>query len=94
MTVEFDTTATTVDAVQRAAYRLSDRMSVDVRLRGDMVVCVVYPLPVESVELVIADFRNGVLDETLRARIRAETEDVRNAILSLAFSRTGLIPES
>jgi hypothetical protein len=31
-----------------------------------------------------------VLDQDLRASIARETEPVRNAVLALAFSRTGL----
>jgi His-Xaa-Ser system protein HxsD len=38
----------------------------------------------------VADFRNEVLDQVLRERIRAETSDIRNLVLALAFSRTGL----
>ena len=47
----------------------------------------------DEADRVVADFRNEVLDQVLRARIRTETEEVRNLILSLAFSRTGLTGE-
>ena len=36
------------------------------------------------------ELRAEVLDQDLRASIARETEPVRNAILALAFSRTGL----
>ena len=39
---------------------------------------------------VVAEFRSEVLDQVLRERIRAETADVRNLVLALAFSKTGL----
>ena len=38
----------------------------------------------------MSEFRNEVLDETLRERIRDDTKEVRNVILALAFSNTGL----
>ena len=44
----------------------------------------------DSAEETLKDFRNEVLDQSLRERIRNETAEVRNLILSLAFSNTGL----
>jgi len=41
-------------------------------------------------DAVLADFRNEVLDQVLRERIRAETVEVRNLVLAAAFSKTGL----
>jgi His-Xaa-Ser system protein HxsD len=38
----------------------------------------------------VSELRCEVLDQVLRERIRAETADVRNLVLALAFSRTGL----
>ena len=39
----------------------------------------------------MAEFQNEVLDQVLRERIRNETKEVRNLILALAFSNTGLV---
>jgi His-Xaa-Ser system protein HxsD len=39
----------------------------------------------------IESFRVEVLDQTLRERIRAETEPIRTMILAQAFSRTGVV---
>ena len=36
------------------------------------------------------DFRTEVLDQDLRAQIAKETEPLRNLVLSLAFTKTGL----
>jgi His-Xaa-Ser system protein HxsD len=41
-------------------------------------------------DVLLADFRNEVLDQVLRERIRDETQDTRNLILAAAFSSTGL----
>ena len=38
-----------------------------------------------------AAFRNEVLDQVLRERIREETAAARNLILALAFSQTGTV---
>ena len=91
--VTFDAACYSVDAVERALYRLSDRLSADVALDGESIHCTLY-FSSEEPEVraaAICDLRNGVLDETLRARIRDETKDVRNLILALAFSNTGLV---
>lgn len=80
------------DAVQRAAYRLSDRMSCELQSEPDAYVCIVHPGPGEDeLDRLIADFRNEVLDYTLRERIREETRDVRTVILALAFTDTQLV---
>jgi His-Xaa-Ser system protein HxsD len=55
-------------------------------------VCIVHPGPGEDeLDRLIADFRNEVLDYTLRERIREETRDVRTVILALAFTDTQLV---
>lgn len=45
----------------------------------------------ENLEELAGNFCNEVLEHTLRARLRAETEPVRRLILAQAFSRTNLI---
>lgn len=93
--IQFDTSANSVDAVQRAAYKLSDRLSSDVALDGTVVRCVLHfsDDAAADVDGLVAEFRNEVLDQTLRERIRHETQDVRNLILAVAFSNTGLVEE-
>ena len=44
----------------------------------------------DECERIINDFKIEVLDQGLRARIAKETSASRNAILALAFSKTGL----
>jgi His-Xaa-Ser system protein HxsD len=79
------------DAIQRAAYALSDRLSCDLAVERDRFRCTLH-LPADAdVDATVADFRNEVLDQTLRERIRDETHDVRNLVLALAFSNTGLV---
>jgi His-Xaa-Ser system protein HxsD len=89
----FDATAYSVDAIQRAMYRLSDRLSGDVRGSNGINICVLQLEATDKseAELLVAEFRKEVLDQTLRERIRNETQEVRNLILALAFSNTGLV---
>jgi His-Xaa-Ser system protein HxsD len=93
--VTFEQEAHSVDAIQRAAYRLSDRLSIDLQSTGNLFTCTTH---IDSddpdvASTILSDFRKEVLDQTLRERIRSETEGVRNLILALAFSNTGLASE-
>lgn len=92
----FEASAHSVDAIQRAAYKLSDRLSCDVATDGTLFRCTLHLTTdaEDEVEATLADFRNEVLDETLRERIRGETREARNLILALAFSKTGLVDQS
>jgi len=80
-----------IDAIKRAAYRFMDSFAVDIDPRADIVVCTLLPCsPKSNVEAIETDFRNEVLDQDLRLQIAKETEPLRNLVLSLAFSKTGL----
>jgi His-Xaa-Ser system protein HxsD len=88
----FDLSSYSLDAVQRAAYRLSDRASCEILVEEGAVEVVLTPLEdADDVAGMVAELRNEALDQVLRERIREETRDVRNLVLALAFSRTGLI---
>lgn len=89
--VEFDAATVTIDALQRATYRMSDRISVDIR-SGDTIECTIHLGTGMDIDAVLSDFRNEVLDQVLRERIRNEAAAARNLILALAFSNTGAIP--
>jgi His-Xaa-Ser system protein HxsD len=91
--LSFETSAHSLDAIQRAVYRLSDRLSCDVETVGAAFRCMLHFSSEDEseVEQALADFRNEVLDQVLRERIRAETTEARNLILALAFSQTGLV---
>ncbi len=91
--VAFEASIYSPDAIQRVVYKLSDRLSCDIIADGPIIRCTVHLASQgeEEAEVTVADFRNEVLDETLRERIRDETREVRNVILALAFSNTGLV---
>jgi His-Xaa-Ser system protein HxsD len=87
----FDLSSYSLDAIQRAAYRMSDRTSCEILVEEGAVEVVLTPLGNADAAGMVAELRNEVLDQVLRERIREETRDVRNLVLALAFSRTGLI---
>src|SRR4051812_37800196 len=82
-----------VEAIKRAAYRFSDRLTADITSNSGEFVCqlrTLAPTAADSFEKLADEFRNEVLDQDLRIKIAAETEGYRNLILSLAFSKTPL----
>jgi His-Xaa-Ser system protein HxsD len=90
--VEFDANAYSVDAVERALYRFSDRCAADVRVFDTTIRCT---LTLRSADVdeddLVYELRTEVLDQVLRERIRRETEPTRNLILSIAFSQTDFV---
>ena len=82
-----------LEAVKRAAYRFSDRIAVDIRPNGETITCKLIPLTADiakQLDEIAAQFRVEVLDHDLRLKTARETEPLRNLVLSLAFSKTGL----
>jgi His-Xaa-Ser system protein HxsD len=93
-TLVFSSRAFSLETIKKAAYRLSDVVSVEIVPRSDEIECILHFLSdftdeVQSEKLVAA-FRNEVLDQDLRSIISKETEATRNAILAFALSKTGL----
>lgn len=89
--VRFSAPTTSIDAIQRAAYRFSDRLSCELLPGGEEHVCVLRSRDGADIDEEIENFRVEVLDQTLRERIRTETEPIRTMILAQAFSRTGVV---
>jgi len=89
--LEFLAEGYSLDAIQRAAYRLIDRIDVSIDRTGDVYRCVLRQRADDPVdEELIAEFRAEVLDQVLRERVRAETAEARNVVLALAFSQLQL----
>ncbi|HZO92490.1 MAG TPA: His-Xaa-Ser system protein HxsD [Candidatus Baltobacteraceae bacterium] len=91
--LSFPTAVYSVEAVKRAAYRFTDRLSFEISLNGEEIRCSVTALAdmtSEDLASVTARVRNEVLDQDLRERIAAETAVVRNVVLAYAFSAAGL----
>jgi hypothetical protein len=94
VTVDFDHSVTTSDAVQRAAYALDGVMTTDLIATPTGWRCTIHGRQVEPADDELAHMlRARVLDETLRARIATQTEAVRNLVFAVAYSQTGLVGE-
>ena len=91
--VTFDKNTTSLDSLKKAAYRFIDQFSVEFLPNELSFLCVLRFNPdssEESAKLTVENFRKEVLDQDLRASIKAETEPLRNLILAHAFSKTSL----
>lgn len=90
--LEFDAAVYSLEAVQKAAYRFIDRLTVLISQDQGTVVCEVDLVKGVQTPLgdVLANFKRELLDQQLRLQIKRETEPARNLILAYAFSRTGL----
>lgn len=91
--VVFDTRVYSLTVVKKAAYRFLKTFVTEIAQEGDSWICTLrFPKAMSAPEIEQAslDLQAEVLDQDLRATISRETEPVRNAILALAFSRTGL----
>ncbi|GFE77312.1 hypothetical protein [Novosphingobium sp. TCA1] len=90
-TVTLSRAALSVDAAKRAAYALMARYDVDVAVTGDDIICRLLPAnSTVSMDTAERDFRREVIDQDLRISIEERTAPYRDAILGLAFSRSGL----
>ena len=78
------------DALQRAVYAVADLMTVDIAVSGERFVCRLFART-RCGNRTRTSLRAEVIDQTLRLRIAAQTEPLRNLVFALAFSRTGLL---
>ncbi|TIN31731.1 MAG: His-Xaa-Ser system protein HxsD [Mesorhizobium sp.] len=91
--VKFDLSVFSLDCVKRAAYRVTGNAAVEITIEGGFAVCTINfskAAARTSADAAVERLRLEVLDQDLRSSIAAETATVRNAILALAFSRSGL----
>lgn len=91
--VTFDARVFALQSVKKAAYRLLKNFDTEITQVGDSWVCALRfsgPANVETMARAERELRAEVLDQDLRASIARETEPVRNAVLAMAFARTGL----
>lgn len=90
--VTFDVKAYSIEEIQKAAYRGSRYFTVDL-ICEDKIRCVLTPnigISDQEFAMAIETFKKDVLDYQLRTKIQTETAPIRNLILGLAFSKTGL----
>ena len=91
--VSFDSRVYALTVIKKAAYRFLSRFVTDIRQDGDAWTCTLQFVDAAdsaTADELVRELKSEVLDQDLRATIARETEPVRNAVLALAFSRTGL----
>jgi His-Xaa-Ser system protein HxsD len=91
--VLFDARVYALPAIKKAAYRFLKSFDTEITQEGDSWVCTLRfsaSINAEAIEHAERELRAEVLDQDLRASIAREAEPVRNAVLAMAFSRTGL----
>ncbi|PWE37479.1 His-Xaa-Ser system protein HsxD [Pseudomonas prosekii] len=92
----FDERLYDVDVLQKAAYRSINSLMADISCSDGKLVCALSSnigVDEPSFRFAVQEFRKDILDYQLRHRLNAETLPVKNLILGLAFSKTGLISE-
>ena len=81
------------EAIQKSAYKSLNLFTIDLQSSSEAFNCKVTANNGVSDELfshAVEEFKKEVLDQQLRLKLKAETESVRNLILGIAFSNTGL----
>lgn len=95
-TLAFDERLYDVEALQKAAYRSMNSLTADITCVDGKFVCTLSSnigIDEPSFLTAIQEFKKDVLDYQLRYQLNAETLPIKNLILGLAFSKTGLISE-
>lgn len=92
----FDERLYDAQVLQKAAYRSMSALSVEINLvEGEFICALASNIGVDeqSFLFTVQEFKKDVLDYQLRHRLSVETQPIKNLILGLAFSKTGLISE-
>lgn len=96
-TIVFDPTVYALMAIEKAAYRFSDRFTCQIETTQAGLQVALKPkradMSEETLQAALDDFKTEVLDQNLREKIKLETAPTRNLILAHAFSRTGLVSQ-
>lgn len=89
----FDEKLYSVEAIQKAAYRSINRLNAEISLQDGKVACKLSPnigISEGGFAHGVEEFKKDVLDYQLRLKLKAESEPLRNLVLGIAFSNTGL----
>jgi len=92
-TLIFDERLFDAQALQKAAYRSMNSLSVDFKIEDGQFLCRVAPnigIDEPAFLSAVQEFKKDALDYQLRHRLNLETQPIKNLILGLAFSKTGL----
>lgn len=92
--VRFDDRVISLSAAKKASYKYMNSFSVDFDLKEHEILCtltITPPTTKESFLKLSEDFKKEALDQDLREQVKRETEQIRNLIFALAFSKTGIV---
>ena len=92
----FDERLYEASVLQKAAYRSMNSLTVDLATDEGQFVCALSSnigVDESSFLSAVQEFKKDVLDYQLRHQLSIETQPIKNLILGLAFSKTGLISE-
>lgn len=92
-TITFDLKVFTLDCIKRASYRVTRNSSVEILAEDGVARCILHfskPMSPDLAARTVEALRLEVLDQDLRGVVASETAHIRNAVLALAFSRSGL----
>lgn len=90
----FDLNIVSMEAIKKVVYRYGDRVTFSLFKKDETVVCTFSPRSDVTFEVdlkaIAEQLPLDTLDQDLRETIFEKTALLRNTILALAFSRTGL----
>lgn len=86
--INFDSAVFSVESVQKAIYRMGNKISASISLDKSMIRVEVETIEKNAIiDEIFSELRQTVNDYSLREKISAQTQEMRNLILSAAFSR-------
>jgi His-Xaa-Ser system protein HxsD len=91
--ISLDLKVCSIESAQKAAYRSINHFTINIQTSDTHLNCKLISntgVSDEAFDYAVQEFRKNILDEELRLKLKKETEPVRNLILGIAFSKTGL----
>ena len=91
--ISLDSKVCSIESAQKAAYRSINHFTIDIQTSDTHLNCKLISnagVGEEAFDFAVQEFRKNILDEELRLKLKKETEPLRNLILGIAFSKTGL----
>ncbi len=93
-TIAFEKAVCSIESFQKAAYRLSSFITIDIDTSSDqhniIIITQNKATSDKQFNISIETFKKYVNDESLREKLKKETELIRNLILGIAFSKANL----
>lgn len=91
--IVFDKEIYGIEDIQKALYRNMAAFTAELKTDLHSIYCYISSnenVNEDSFKISVENFKKDVLDYNLRKKIALETEGIRNLILGVAFSKTGL----